>query len=302
MDRRKTDLNCKNDEFVMKPKVDFCFKELMDDAQIRQGFLAAVLGIPKESIQETVLLPTHLRKQFEDDKLGILDVKVLLTDGTRIDIEIQVNYFEFWEERSLLYLCKMYVDQIHKGDDYDVLERCIHISILDFVMFRKYEEFASCFHLWEDKHREKYSDKLEIRVLELPKLSQYEYPETALLNWAKFINAEKKEEMEKMAQKDDSLKKAYERVLEMSADEKKRLEYEEREKAIRDYNSQMKSNWKSGHKAGVAEGRELGMAGIVKICQKLGKTKTEIEESIMEEFGVKEEEARKKVSEYWVES
>ena len=110
-----------------------------------------------------------------------------------------------------------------------------------FVQKRRAAGFpAACFHLWEDKHREKYSDKLEIRVLELPKLSQYEYPETALLNWAKFINAEKKEEMEKMAQKDDSLKKAYERVLEMSADEKKRLEYEEREKAIRDYNSQIK--------------------------------------------------------------
>ena len=147
----------------------------------------------------------------------------------------------------------------------------------------------------------KYSDKLEIRVLELPKLSQYEYPETALLNWAKFINAEKKEEMEKMAQKDDSLKKAYERVLEMSADEKKRLEYEEREKVIRDYNSQMKSNWKSGHKAGVAEGHKAGLAegrelGITE-GRELGITEGKAESilELLEELGEVPEELRDRV-------
>lgn len=296
MNIREAEVDCKNDEFIMKPKVDFCFKELMEDEEIRIGFLSAVLGISKESISKTMLLPTHLRKQYEDDKLGILDVKVLLADGTKIDIEIQVKYFEFWEERSLLYLCKMFEDQMHKGDGYDVLGKCIHISILDFVMFGKSEEFASSFHLWEDKRREKYSDKLGIYVLELPKLSQYEYPETELLNWARFINAEKKEEMAKMAQTDDSLKKAYERVLEMSADEKKRLEYEEREKAIRDYNSQMKSNWKSGHKAGVIEGR---VEATVKIYQQLGKTKLEVEKLLMEEFEIEEEEAKRKASEYW---
>ncbi len=30
--------------FLMKPKVDFCFKELMGDAEIRKGFISALLG------------------------------------------------------------------------------------------------------------------------------------------------------------------------------------------------------------------------------------------------------------------
>lgn len=38
----------------MKPKVDFCFKELMEDEIIRKGFIAAVLGVPKESIGKTI--------------------------------------------------------------------------------------------------------------------------------------------------------------------------------------------------------------------------------------------------------
>lgn len=32
-----------NDETMLLPKVDFCFKELMNDEEIRQGFIAAIL-------------------------------------------------------------------------------------------------------------------------------------------------------------------------------------------------------------------------------------------------------------------
>lgn len=32
-----------NDEAMLLPKVDFCFKELMRDDEIRQGFIAAIL-------------------------------------------------------------------------------------------------------------------------------------------------------------------------------------------------------------------------------------------------------------------
>lgn len=50
-----------SNEFIMKPKVDFCFKELMDDDEVRRGFIAAVLNLPPEKIEKTILLPTHLR-------------------------------------------------------------------------------------------------------------------------------------------------------------------------------------------------------------------------------------------------
>ena len=42
----------------MLPTVDFCFKELMQNPTVRQGFIAALLGVPPEEVAETVLLPT----------------------------------------------------------------------------------------------------------------------------------------------------------------------------------------------------------------------------------------------------
>ena len=246
-------------EFIMKPKVDFCFKELMEEPEVRRGFISAVLGIRPEEIIQTTLLPTHLRKESQEEKLGILDVRVLLNGDIQINMEMQVAPFELWAERSLFYLGKMYIDQIKEGEDYDVLKKCIHIGILDFVMFQEEEEFYSRFHIWEDQRHRKYTDKLEVHILELPKLDRYRYPQTELLKWARFINAERKEDLEMIAKTDKFLGKAYEALTNLSADEKKRLEYEAREKAIRDHHHQMKSNWNAGHEQGLKQGIEQGI-------------------------------------------
>ena len=256
-------------EFIMKPKVDFCFKELMEDAEVRRGFTAAVLHIPPEEIAETVLLPTSLRKKYEEDKLGILDVRVLLNNSTQIDIEIQVSPFPLWPERSLFYLAKMFTDQIEKGEGYERLEKCVHIGILDFILFGEDEEYYSCFHIREDLRNRLYTDKLEVHILELPKLKKNDYPETELLNWAKFMNAERQEEFEEMAEKDKYIEKAYEALKNISADDEKRLEYEARVKALRDHNYLMKSNWEAGEKIGISKGMEQGESRVNRLVQML---------------------------------
>ena len=61
-----------------------------------------------------------------------------------------------------------------------------------------------------------------------------------------------------MAKEDTYIDEAYEMLKHMSADEKKRLEYEAREKAIRDYNSQMLELKEVGRKEGIKEGRKEG--------------------------------------------
>lgn len=50
-------------EFLMKPKIDFAFKEIMTDEKAHIGFLSAVLKIKPEEIKETQLLNTNLRKE-----------------------------------------------------------------------------------------------------------------------------------------------------------------------------------------------------------------------------------------------
>ena len=59
---------CENqNDFIMLPKVDFCFKELMQNARVRQGMIAALLGVEPEEIEETILLQTILHTEYPDD-------------------------------------------------------------------------------------------------------------------------------------------------------------------------------------------------------------------------------------------
>lgn len=66
------------DNILMKPKVDFAFKEIMAEEKARIGFLSAVLKIKPENVKNTQILNTNLRKEQEDDKQGILDVRLLM--------------------------------------------------------------------------------------------------------------------------------------------------------------------------------------------------------------------------------
>ena len=242
------------EDFIMLPTVDFCFKELMQNAKVRQGMIAALLGVEPEEIEETILLPTILHTEYPDDKYGILDVKVILKNGTQMDFEMQVTAVSYWTKRILFYLGKMYTDQLKAGESYEKLKKCIHVGILDFTLF-EHERYYSCFHIWEDTIRDMYSDKFEIHVLELPKLAKYEYPQTELLRWAQFFGARSREEIEVLAEKDEYIHKAYDKLEEISADEEKRLEYEERQKAIRDHRHMLASGRREGLREGLREGK-----------------------------------------------
>ena len=257
MTKKETKKQKQEQKFLMLPSVDFCFQELMEDKEILRGFCGAILRVPPEEIEEIELLPKQLRKKHKEEKYGILDVHIRLNNGERMNIEMQSTSYDYWQERSLFYLSKMYTEQIKQGEDYESLKKCIHVGILNFNLFR-HDRYYSRFHIWEDTSREMYTDKFEIHILELPKLAQYEYPQTELLRWAQFFGAKNREEMQMLAEQDKYIDKAYRRLEEMSADEQKRWEYEMRQKAIRDHRHMLASGRREGLREGRREGEKIG--------------------------------------------
>ncbi len=249
------------DDFLMKPKVDFAFKEIMADERARIGFLSAVLKVKPEQIKETRILNTYLQKTHEDDKQGILDVRILMNNDTEIDTEIQLAELKVWADRSLFYISKMYTEQIKQGQRYDMFKKCVSISILDFRLFLDTTEYYSCFHIREDKRNTIYTDKMEFHVIELPKLPKEIEESNVLELWVKFISAERKEDFEMIATKNPYIKSAYQQLQIISQDKEKRLEYEAREKAIRDYNQSMFE----AEERGRLEGEKIGEERINKL-------------------------------------
>lgn len=263
----KTEVYQAADDFLMSPKVDFCFKELFQSPKVRQGFLAAILGKNPGEIVETQLMQTILSKESADSKYGILDVRVLMTNGSQIDLEMQVAPLEYWDKRMIFYLSKMYTEQIQEGDDYDKIKKCVrvHVSILDFNHFKDdnkcYREIAFC----DLENGEKYTDLLEIHVMELKKLPEEQTDEPLLIKWMRFLAANRKEDFEKMAEQDQYIGEAYETLKKLSADETKRLEYEVRQKALRDKNAIEDYGYHRGEKAG----EELGRSRVNRLNAKL---------------------------------
>ena len=238
------------DNFLMSPKVEYCFKEFLAYSEIRKGFIAAILNKDPEEIAETTLMPTILSKDTEDGKYGILDVRVRMKNGSQMDLEMQVAPFEFWNNRVIFYLSKMYAEQVKEGDKYKNLKPCIQVSILNFNLFHEdrtcFREIAFC----DLTTKQKYTDLLEIYVLELKKLPPEQKEEPLIIKWMRFLAAESREDFEKMAGEDNYINEAYEVLQKLSADERKRLEYEARQKAIRDYDSQMSSSREEGIRIG----------------------------------------------------
>ncbi len=249
-----------SDNFLMKPKVDFAFKEIMANDKARLGFLSAVLHIEPKEIEQTSILNTYLHKEYADDKQGILDVRVGLKNGTEIDIEIQISELKVWPARSIFYISKMYTEQIKPGDGYDVLRKCVNISVLDFNLLKD-KEFYSCFHLREDTRHTLYTDIIEFHIIELPKLpAEIVESGNTVLAWAKFINAERKEDFEMLSKESPYIASAYQRLQVISQDADKRAEYDTRLKAQLDYLQGLKEAEERGEARGVAKGREEGEA------------------------------------------
>ena len=181
-------------------------------------------------------------------------------------MEMQVTYYEYWDERVIFYLTKMYAGQIKRGDSYEKLKKCIHVSILDFIHFPEDDTCYRTICLCDKKTGKKYTDLLEIQVLELPKIcgAKKGDSETAVANeiikWMRFLGGKKREEFRKMAETDEYLSEAYEELKKLSADDKKRFEYEARERAILDYNSHMEGAEKKGFKQGISQGITRGVS------------------------------------------
>ena len=248
------------DNFIMLPTVDICFKGLMNNPKVRKGFIAALLGIAPDEICRTTLLPTILRQDYPDDKLGILDVRVMIEDGTQIDMEMQVTSFTYWDARILFYLSKIFAEQLKAGEPYANLKKCIHVSILDFVYFERDQECYRKICFCNEKTGEKYTDLMEIQILELKKIPKELRNSEGIINWMRFLGGKNRKELENMAKTDEYIDEAYRELQKLSSDERAKLEYEARQKAIRDYNSQMSSALKLGMEKGMEKGVQRGIS------------------------------------------
>ena len=205
---------------------------------------------------------------------------------TRINMEVQIIDYKDWPERSLFYSGKTLTSQLRKGEPYTKIHKCIHIGILDFKLYPESKEYFTEFYLMDSREHRRYTDKLEIYVLELPKLKDMRCPESEIWQWGMFLNG-KEEEIQMLAKRNKYIAEAYEELMRISADEEARLEYEAREKAYRDHISFMdyyeREGLRKGKEEGIKEGSELKLILIIVKQARKGRSAEEAAELLDED-------------------
>jgi len=233
---------------ILPPTSDFVFKLIFGDHRHKNiliAMLKSFVNLPDEDF-ELVFLDTYLKREYEEDKMGILDIKVSTKTGKIIDIEIQVNPLLYIGERISFYKSKLITEQIGNGEHYDKIQRVICVCITDHVIHKEDKRYLNYFCFCNPETGLRFKDiPEEIFTLELPKLPA-NTDGTKLWEWLQFLRSKQKEEFDMIAAVNPEIRKAVDFLYEISADEKLRAEYNARQKAWMDRQSQFDGYFKKG--------------------------------------------------------
>ncbi|UTC65321.1 PD-(D/E)XK nuclease family transposase [Treponema sp. OMZ 788] len=276
--------------FKITLRNDYAFKRVFgveENKDVLQDLLECILDIPPESIAELELLDKEFHKELLSEKLGVLDIKLRLKDGTFIDIEIQNRWHFDFPERTLYYWSKMYNEGVKQGQDYTKLPKCITINLIG-EGFNKNKRLHNKYVILEQDTKEPLVSKLEIHILNLEKARLLkegqckDNKKKRLLNWLKFIETDDREVRKMLAETCKVMAKANDKIIVMEMSPKEKWLYDSRMK----YEHDRASCISEGYREGVTQGIQKGFADgayqnkleTAKLLKQLGDSSQKIEQ------------------------
>lgn len=258
---------------TLSPKLDVVFQALFGEVgseRITKNFLETILNKKIEKID--LSKNPILRREFKDDKLGVLDILAELDGKEKCNIEMQLVNSKSIIERILYYWSRLYSRQIRIGQDYNLLERTIIILITDFKIEGLEElEYHSTWKIIETKGRKRIlTEKLEIDIIELPKIEGKEKESGRLLDWLYFLENPKSRRVTEKMEESKEIKEAVEKLDNLSEDERMQRIADLREKAILDEKAIYAKGLDDGIKEGLEKGKQKEKLEIAKKLKKEG--------------------------------
>ena len=243
---------------LLSPKIDSVFQVLFGEVGsefITKELLEAILG---EEISDVDLSNNPvLRRFYPEDKMGILDVLVRFNNNTTCNIEMQmVNTGEIIQ-RMLFYWAKAFTKNIKKGENYHNLERTIVILILNGEIPKlKDLGFITKHKITETESKIILTNLLELDIIELPKIykNKAKKDKRKLLDWLYFLENPESKEVVKIMKNNEGVKKAKEKLEEISNDPIMQRIADWKEKYI----LEMNTTKTDGYNEGLEQGQKLG--------------------------------------------
>ena len=259
-----------DEKITVKLTNNYAFQKIFKNTKIVKGFPMALLDLKEYEIKKIEITDPFTLGENDEEKEGILDIKLILNQNRKINIEMQNTYQDDWTERSLFYNCRMFTDGLKKGHPYGEIPPCIHVGILNFNQMIS-PNYYHKFSLMDEKTKEIYSRKFQFHMLELKKLkyAKEKQKRKPLYQWAKLIAAQTWEELEQESKGNKYMERALEEMIKISQDERERYLYLREEMAESDRASQIQSAQRIGRKEGKKEGEILKL--ITQVQKKIAR-------------------------------
>lgn len=257
---------------VVSAKLDIIFKKIFtENVDMLQSFLADILDIPYDDIQDIIVAKQELTPETIDGKFSRLDLNLKVADKL-INVEIQLKGDNDYRDRTLFYWSKLYTSELKSGETYGQLKKTICINIINFNMFDRNEYHTEIVTSIKDTG-EIFSDKFSIHFFELKKVGKEVNPNNRRELWMQFLNADSEEEFEVLKQTNvPIMNKAVNIIYDLSEDTKIREMARLREKALHDEASALANAKNEGKAEGRAEGISIGEENAVnKMIEKMRK-------------------------------
>ncbi len=221
---------------------DIVFKAIFtkeENKDLLLSLLTAYLDISPKSPEDITIMTTEKERDYPDNKLFRLDLRVKTAGNEHIDVEIQVrNEFDIIP-RSLHYLARLYSSQIKRGDRYAKSGRAVTLNLLCYNLIEteeekneeNYEEKQDTtrsyirhitFHDRETKAE--FTDLMEMVFVELKRMD-HDDPESLRDQWTRFFRAEDLEGLEELSHQNRIFEEAMKQMVHVSADEELRYAY-----------------------------------------------------------------------------
>lgn len=245
-------------------KTDFGFKRIFGTEMNKDlliGFLNALFN-GKHTITDVTYKNSEKLGTNEDARRAIFDVYCQTSDGSRIIVEMQNVYQEFYKDRSIYYSTFPITEQAKKGVWNYKLEPVYTIGILNFAFpYDEDERVKREVKLMDTETGAVFYDKLSFIYIELAKFNKTEDQLTTILDkWLYVLK-----NMQRLYKRPAALQERVFRLLFKAAeiatytsDEQK--DYEQSRRAYQDIKIGMDTAKKVGLEKGIAEGMAKGLA------------------------------------------
>ena len=213
---------------------DYVFKRVFayeGNEDVLKDLLEAILKIDIKSLK--VRNPEILGQTKESKKI-ILDIKVKLEDGTKVDVEMQAKNEGNIEERGTTYIGELIAEELNSGEVYRNLNKVIFIGILNFNYYKRNsyhniarfkfeetnkEEYVNMGYTKEDREASRY---MEMHFIELPKFKKKNPNMDSKLNQWLWLFSGEGEKMKMAEKKNKKVEKAMKTLEKLSMDPKER--------------------------------------------------------------------------------